>query len=166
MISIPIIKPPKSLLLEESFIAHSYLPYRPRDLHLPTLTRVESTKTLEWPFSQLIFEIESDRRALHPEDEGVKEWQSTERVQCACSARRVLMCLSIFTVSTATLVPPSSHPLSSIHPFPFPVPISFAESRSCARLQPNAAIHQMEVKLAPFAISSWEGGSAQCTRRY
>ena len=89
-------------------------------MHQPTLTRVESTKTLEWPFSQLIFEIEADRRALHPEDEGVKEWQSTERVQCACSARRVLMCLPIFTVSTATLVP-STHPLSPVHPFPFPL---------------------------------------------
>ena len=59
--------------------------------------------------------------------------------------------------------PPVARPPLSL---PLPVPISFAESRSCARLQPNAAIHQMEVKLAPFAISSWEGGSAQCTRRY
>ena len=72
-------------------IDHSYT-YRPRDSHLPCLTRVESTKTLEWPFSQLIFEIEADRRALHPESEG-EERQSTERVQCACSARRVL-CVS------------------------------------------------------------------------
>ena len=57
-----------------------YRPFLYTIPHLPTLSRVESTKTLEWPFSQLIFEIESDRRALHPEDEG-EERQSTERVQ-------------------------------------------------------------------------------------
>ena len=37
------------------------------------------------------------------------------------------------------------------------LPPSHLPNQEAARL-PNAPIHQMEVKLAPFAISSWEGG--------